>query len=285
MLNEVNEFLVTKKDGVYIDCTAGEGGHSSSIYDYCEGQARVIAVDVDYEVLEIAEERLKSRNCKIEFFKAPYQEIDLVINGMSLNKVDGFLMDLGVSTYQLKGEGRGFTFMNDEPLDMRMDTENYLNASMICNQYQEEDIANIIFEYGQEYKFARRIARNIVNSRPINSTFELNEAVRKALPNEEIRRRNRHFATKTYQALRIEVNQEFKNIKTALKKFEKFLNPGGRIVVMSFHSLEDKIIKEHFKNSEKLKIITKKPLVPSKEEVSTNPRSRSTKLRVAEFIG
>jgi len=285
MIDEILEYLVTKEDGIYIDCTAGEGGHSKAIYEKCNGKGRVIAVDIDYEVLEIAEKRLKEFSYSIEFFKAPYQNIDLVIKGLGLKKVDGFLMDLGVSTFQLKGEGRGFTFMNDEPLDMRMDPDSDFNAIKVVNEYPEEELSRIIFEYGQEFKFARRIARSIVNSRPLNTTFELIEAIRKALPYYEINKRKRHFATKTFQAVRIEVNKEFDNIKTALSKFGDYLNPGGRVAVMSFHSLEDKIIKDYFKNSEKFSLVTKKPLIPTEKEIEENPRSRSTKLRVAEYIG
>ncbi|MDN5343246.1 MAG: rRNA (cytosine1402-N4)-methyltransferase [Oceanotoga sp.] len=285
MVDEILNQMITKKDGIYVDCTAGEGGHSKAIFEYCEGNAKVIAVDVDYEVLEIAEKRLKELSENIEFFKAPYQDIDLVIKGLGLKKVDGFLMDLGVSTFQLKGVGRGFTFMNDEPLDMRMDTQSTLTAAKVVNEYSEKELADIIFEYGQEFRFARRIADSIVYRRPINTTFELVEAIRKALPYKEINRRKRHFATQTFQAIRIEVNKEFDNIKTALDKFERFLNVGGRVAILTFHSLEDKIVKHYFKNNEHYKLLTKKPLYPTEKEIEENPRSRSTKLRVAEYIG
>lgn len=285
MVNEINNNLITRKDGIYVDCTAGEGGHSKAIYNYTDGKSKVIAVDIDYEVLEIAEKRLEDLAEKIEFFKAPYQDIDLVLKGLGIDKVDGFLMDLGVSTFQLKGEGRGFTFMNDEPLDMRMDTESDLNAAKVVNEYDEKELARIIFEYGQEFKFSRRIAKSIVDKRPINTTFELIEAIKKALPYNEIRRRKRHLATKTFQALRIEVNKEFDNIRTALDKFTEFLNPGGRVAILTFHSLEDKIVKHYYKNQENYKLVTKKPLYPSEEEVEENPRSRSVKLRIAEYLG
>jgi 16S rRNA (cytosine1402-N4)-methyltransferase len=274
MVNEINNNLITRKDGIYVDCTAGEGGHSKAIYNYTDGRSKVIAVDIDYEVLEIAEKRLEDLAEKIEFFKAPYQDIDLVLKGLGIDKVDGFLMDLGVSTFQLKGEGRGFTFMNDEPLDMRMDTESDLNAAKVVNEYDEKELARIIFEYGQEFKFSRRIAKSIVDKRPINTTFELIEAIKKALPYNEIKRRKRHLATKTFQALR-----------TALDKFTEFLNPGGRVAILTFHSLEDKIVKHYYKNQKNYKLVTKKPLYPSEEEVEENPRSRSVKLRVAEYLG
>lgn len=283
LVEEINESLITNKHGVYIDCTAGEGGHSSSLFEYCETKARIIAVDIDYEVLEIAEKRAKEKNHKIEFFKAPYQDIDLIIRGLGIEKVDGFLMDLGVSTFQLKAEGRGFSFQTDEPLDMRMDTDNNLTASMVLNQYNEKDLSRIIFEFGQEFKYSRKIARNIVNSRPLNSTFDLKDAIKKSLPSYEIRKRKRHYATKTFQAIRIEVNQEFENIKKALDKFTDLLKPGGRICILTFHSLEDRIIKHYYKDNLAYEFVTKKPILPSEEEIRVNPRSRSAKLRVVEL--
>ncbi|GAB6188567.1 16S rRNA (cytosine(1402)-N(4))-methyltransferase RsmH [Marinitoga arctica] len=284
MVNEVLEFLITKEDGIYVDCTTGEGGHIKAIYEKTNGKAKIIGVDLDYEVLEIAEKRLKEITDEIEFFKASYRDIDIVLHGLGINKVDGFLMDLGVSTFQLKGEKRGFSFMKDEPLDMRMDPDTDFTAWNVVNEYSEEQLSKIIFEYGEEFKFARKIARSIVNSRPINTTFELVGAIKKALPPKERYRRRRHFATKTFQAIRIEVNREFDNIRTALEKFPEFLNNGGRICVISFHSLEDKIVKNFFRNHEKLKLLTKKPILPKEEEINENPRARSARIRVAERI-
>lgn len=284
MVNEVLENLITKEDGIYVDCTTGEGGHIKAIYEKTNGKAKIIGVDLDYEVLEIAEQRLKEITDDIEFFKSSYRDIDIVLHGLGIEKVDGFLMDLGVSTFQLKGENRGFSFMKDEPLDMRMDPDSDFTAWNVVNEYSEEQLSKIIFEYGEEFKFSRRIARYIVNSRPINTTFELVDAIKKALPPKERYRRKRHFATKTFQAIRIEVNGEFDNIRTALEKFPEFLNKGGRICVISFHSLEDKIVKNFFRNHEKLKILTKKPILPSEEEIKINPRARSARIRVAERI-
>ncbi|SHE28555.1 16S rRNA (cytosine1402-N4)-methyltransferase [Marinitoga hydrogenitolerans DSM 16785] len=284
MVEEVLKFLITKDDGIYVDCTTGEGGHIKAIYEKTKGKAKIIGVDLDYEVLEIAEKRLKEITDKIDFFKASYTDIDIVLHGLGIEKVDGFLMDLGVSTFQLKGENRGFTFMKDEPLDMRMDPDSDFTAWNVVNEYSEEKLSKIIFEYGEEFKFARRIARSIVNSRPLNTTFELVNSVKRALPPKERYRRKRHFATKTFQAIRIEVNGEFNNIKTALEKFPKFLNTGGRICVISFHSLEDKIVKNFFRNHSELKLLTKKPILPSDEEIKENPRARSARIRVAERI-
>lgn len=284
MVEEVLENLITKDDGIYVDCTAGEGGHIKAIYEKTNGKAKLIGVDLDYEVLEIAEKRLKEISDDIELFKSSYRDIDIVLYGLGIEKVDGFLMDLGVSTFQLKGENRGFTFMQDEPLDMRMDPDSDFTAWNVVNEYDQEKLSKIIFEYGEEFKFARKIARSIVNSRPINTTFELVEAIKKALPPKERYRRKRHFATKTFQAIRIEVNKEFDNIITALEKFPEFLNDGGRICVISFHSLEDKIVKNFFRNHEKLKLLTKKPILPKEEEIKENPRARSARIRVAERI-
>ncbi|MBM7560032.1 16S rRNA (cytosine(1402)-N(4))-methyltransferase RsmH [Marinitoga litoralis] len=284
MVEEVLENLITKDDGIYVDCTAGEGGHIKAIYEKTNGKAKLIGVDLDYEVLEIAEKRLKEISDDIELFKSSYRDIDIVLYGLGIEKVDGFLMDLGVSTFQLKGENRGFTFMQDEPLDMRMDPDSDFTAWNVVNEYDQEKLSKIIFEYGEEFKFARKIARSIVNSRPINTTFELVEAIKKALPPKERYRRKRHFATKTFQAIRIEVNKEFDNIITALEKFPEFLNVGGRICVISFHSLEDKIVKNFFRNHEKLKLLTKKPILPKEEEIKENPRARSARIRVAERI-
>jgi 16S rRNA (cytosine1402-N4)-methyltransferase len=285
LVNECIQYLVTKKDGIYVDCTAGEGGHIKAICEYCEDQAKIIGVDIDHEVLQIAEQKLKDHLKNVKLIKAPYQNIDVVLAGLGIEKVDGFLMDLGVSTFQLKAEDRGFSFLKDEPLDMRMDPESEVTAADIVNNYPEEKLRQIIFEYGEEKRFAYKIAKSIVRNRPINTTSELVNAVRKALPNSEVYKRKIHFATKTFQAIRIEVNNELKNLEEALSKFEKLLNKKGRVVIITFHSLEDRIVKNFFKSNDNYNLITSKPLLPSEIELNKNPRSRSAKLRVAEFIG
>ena len=285
LVNECIQYLVTKKDGIYVDCTAGEGGHIKAICEYCEDQAKIIGVDIDHEVLQIAEQKLKDHLKNVKLIKAPYQNIDIVLAGLGIEKVDGFLMDLGVSTFQLKAEDRGFSFLKEEPLDMRMDPESEVTAADIVNNYTEESLRQIIFEYGEEKRFAYKIAKSIVRNRPINTTSELVNAVRKALPNSEVYKRKIHFATKTFQAIRIEVNNELKNLEEALSKFEKLLNKNGRVVIITFHSLEDRIVKNFFKNNEYYNLITTKPLLPSEQEQNKNPRSRSAKLRIAEFIG
>jgi len=285
LVNETVNYLITKKDGIYVDCTAGEGGHIKAICEFCEDQAKVIGLDIDFEVLQIAENKLKEHLNNIKLIKAPYQDIDIVLTGLGIEKVDGFLMDLGVSTFQLKGENRGFSFSKDEPLDMRMDSESQITAADIINNYPLEKLRQIIFEYGEEKKNAHKIAKSIVRNRPINSTLELVDAIRKALPTSEIYKRKTHFATKTFQAIRIEVNNELKNLEEVLYKFEKFLKKNGRVVIITFHSLEDRIVKNFFKNNKSYNFITIKPILPSENEKKRNPRSRSAKLRIAEFIG
>ncbi|PNR99592.1 16S rRNA methyltransferase [Petrotoga miotherma DSM 10691] len=285
MIEEVLAYLITEKNGIYVDCTAGEGGHIKAILEFTDKMARIIGVDVDYEVLEIAEQRLKDLSDNVVLIKSSYKDIDMVLRGLGIDKVDGFLMDLGVSTFQLKGENRGFSFTKDEPLDMRMDNQAKKDAAYIVNNYSQEDLRRIIFEYGEEKRFAYSISKSIIKNRPINTTQELVNAIRKGLPISQVHERRRHFATKTFQALRIEVNEELKNIEETLAKFESFLKVGARAAVITFHSLEDRIVKNFFKNNEKYDFLTPKPILPSQEEIKRNPRSRSAKLRVAEYIG
>lgn len=285
MVEEVLSYLITKKDGIYVDCTAGEGGHIKAILEFTDKMARIIGVDVDYEVLEIAEQRLKDLSDNIVLIKSSYKDIDMVLRGLGIDKVDGFLMDLGVSTFQLKGENRGFSFTKDEPLDMRMDNQAKKDAAYIVNNYSQEELRRIIFEYGEEKRFAHSISKSIVRNRPINTTQELVNAIRKGLPSTQVHERHRHFATKTFQALRIEVNEELKNIEETLSKLENFLKVGARVAVITFHSLEDRIVKNFFKNNERYNFLTPKPILPTQEEIKNNPRSRSAKLRVAEYVG
>ena len=277
---EVVEYLVWNEKGVYVDCTVGEGGHASLIAQ-SSSDVFVIGLDIDSEVLQIAEKNLSSYK-NVALFKSSYTDLPVVLKLLGIEKVSGILIDLGISTFQLKGEGRGFTFNKDEPLDMRMNLEQSKTAHDVVNKYSEKDLADIIFQYGEE-RFARRIAKKIVQLRPLNTTKELVNAIKQALPYAEIRRRKRHFATKTFQAIRIEVNSELKNIKKFLEFAPDFLEIGGRLVVISFHSLEDRIIKHFFKNDPRIKEIAG-PIRPSESEIKSNPRSRSAKLRIAERI-
>uniref|UniRef100_A0A7C5Y738 Ribosomal RNA small subunit methyltransferase H n=1 Tax=Fervidobacterium nodosum TaxID=2424 RepID=A0A7C5Y738_9BACT len=282
LLSEVVENLIWKPDGVYVDCTVGEGGHTQAIAErILSSGGRVIGIDVDSEVLQIAERNLEAYP-NVQLFKFSYVELPVLLNLLQVHRVDGLLVDLGVSTYQLKAEGRGFSFNQDEPLDMRMNLENELTAYHVVNTYPEEKLADIIYNYGEE-NFARKIAKSIVQHRPIHTTKQLVEAIRKALPYKETHNRKRHFATKTFQALRIEVNKELENISKFLSFAPEYLNQGGRIGIISFHSLEDRLVKHAFKGDERLRVIGDF-IAPSTYEISENPRARSAKLRVAERI-
>lgn len=282
LLKEVVDSLVWKPDGVYVDCTVGEGGHTKAIAErILETGGRVIGIDVDSEVLQIAERNLEAYP-NVQLFKFSYVDLPVLVNLLQVHKVDGLLVDLGVSTYQLKGEGRGFSFNQDEPLDMRMNLESELTAHHVVNTYPEDRLADIIYNYGEE-RFARKIAHSIVQNRPINTTRELVEAIRKALPYKEIHNRKRHFATKTFQAIRIEVNKELENLAKFLSFAPDLLTPGGRIAIISFHSLEDRLVKHTFKNDPRLEPLGDF-IAPSMEEIAENPRSRSAKLRVARRV-
>jgi 16S rRNA (cytosine1402-N4)-methyltransferase len=282
LLNEVVENLIVKPDGVYVDCTVGEGGHTQAIAErILSSGGRVIGIDVDSEVLQIAERNLEAYP-NVQLYKFSYVELPVLLNLLQVHKVDGLLVDLGVSTYQLKAEGRGFSFNQDEQLDMRMNLENELTAYHVVNTYPEGKLAEIIYNYGEE-NFARRIAKSIVQNRPIHSTKQLVETIRKALPYKEVHNRKRHFATKTFQAVRIEVNKELENISKFLEFAPEYLSPGGRLVIISFHSLEDRLVKHAFKNDRRLRVIGDF-ISPSPYEIAENPRSRSAKLRIAERI-
>ncbi len=283
LLNEVLEFLKLREGGVYLDATLGLGGHSEAIIKKCPNISLLIGLDWDEEALELAAKRLKPLSPKAHLYRTNFKDMDLVLEEEGLKGVDGILMDLGLSSYQLDLSGRGFSFMRDEPLDMRMDRTETVLASDMINNLPEERLAELIHIYGEE-PWSKRIARAIVKCRtekPILSTLELANIIKKAIPR-RFHPKKIHPATRTFQAIRIAINREFENLTTALKKAKKCLNPGGRLLVISFHSLEDRIVKHFFQNSENINIITKKPLRPKKEEINKNPRARSAKLRVAE---
>lgn len=287
MIHEALHYLLSKQEGgLYFDCTAGEGGHMRAILEATKGLSRVVGLDVDREVLELAERNLKDYQGCFQLFNLSYANFEIVLRQLGVTKVDGFLLDVGVSTFQLKSLGRGFSYDIDEPLDMRMDLSRELTAERVVNGYSEKDLARIIFEYGEEQRFARKIARSIISRRPLYSTKDLVEAIKKAIPPAERYKRKRHFATRTFQAIRIEVNDELENIEKTLRAIPCYLNPGGRVVIISFHSLEDGIAKRVFREKMdiELKILTKKPLSPSEEEIDLNLRARSARLRAAERI-
>jgi 16S rRNA (cytosine1402-N4)-methyltransferase len=282
LLREVVENLVWKPDGVYVDCTVGEGGHTQAIAErILEAGGRVIGIDVDSEVLQIAERNLEAYP-NVQLFKFSYVELPVLLNLLQVHTVDGLLVDLGVSTYQLKAEGRGFSFNQDEPLDMRMNLESELTAYHVVNTYPEEKLADIIYNYGEE-NFARRIARSIVQNRPLHTTKELVEAIRKGLPYKEIHNRKRHFATKTFQAIRIEVNKELENVAKFLSFAPDLLSSNGRLAIISFHSLEDRLVKHSYRDDPRLEPLGDF-ISPTLEEIAENPRARSAKLRIAKRL-
>jgi len=282
MAREILEALMVKSDGIYVDATIGMGGHSESILNKAKG-CTVIGIDRDEEAIRLAKERLKNGN--LHMIKDKFSNIRSAVSTLGYKEVDGILLDIGVSTLQLKADGRGFSFMKNEGLDMRMDQGQKLTAEDVVNRYPEKDLADLIWKYGEE-RFSRRIARSIVISRlkkRIVSCSELAAIIEKA-----VRRRGRiHPATKTFQALRIEVNKELEELTAAIGGGAELLKKGGRLCVISYHSLEDRIVKNAFRQLAKegiFNIITRKPLVPSRQERIFNPSARSAKLRVGEKI-
>ena len=286
LLNESVSLLTEKGGEIFVDATVGLGGHAYEILKR-NPKAYLIGIDRDPFALEKAKERLKEFEGRFSLYQADYSDIDQVLNLEKIEAVDGILMDLGVSMLQLKTPSRGFSFREEAPLDMRMDPEQKKTAYDVVNRYKEKELVRILKEYGEE-RFAPRIARAIVQYRkikPIETTKELALIVEKAVPKGFYKKI--HPATKTFQAIRIEVNRELDSLKEALIKVPKLLNRGGRVAVISFHSLEDRIVKHTFRHFEKeglLKVITKKPITPKEEEIKRNPPSRSAKLRVAERV-
>lgn len=302
LLNEVIEGLNIKEDGIYIDGTLGGAGHSSEIVKRLKG-GKLIGIDQDLNALEKASQVLKNYEEKVVLVHNNYENIDIVLKELGINKVDGILLDLGVSSHQLDEESRGFSHNKDAPLDMRMDKTNTLTAWDVVNKYSASEIEDIIFNYGED-RWAKRIAEFIVTERkvkPIDTTLELVSVIKKAIP-KAVRMEGHHPAKKTFQAIRIEVNRELEVLKNSINKMVDLLNPGGRLVIITFHSLEDRIVKGAFKELFKdcicpshfpecrcdkvreIKILTRKPILPSQEELSNNPRSRSAKLRIAEKL-
>ena len=302
LLNEVLDGLSIKPDGIYVDGTLGGAGHSLEIVKRLRN-GKLIGIDQDPAALEKSKEVLADYMDRVILVHSNYSGIKRVLREIGFDKVDGILLDLGVSSHQLDTEERGFSHNKDAPLDMRMDTTGRFTAWDVVNTYSEGELEKIFLEYGEE-KWARRIAQFIVNERQektIDTTFELVSVIKKAIP-KKVRMEGHHPAKKTFQAIRIEVNRELEVLTGAITDMVECLNPGGRLAIITFHSLEDRIVKEAFKELYKdcicppelpkcvcdkrreIDIITRKPLTPSKEELEYNPRSRSAKLRVAERI-
>lgn len=301
LLDETIEGLNINPDGIYVDGTLGGGGHAYEVCKRLSSKGRFIGIDQDGDALEAAKERLKEFSDKTSFVRSNYHEIATILKDLGISKVDGIVLDLGVSSYQLDTIERGFSYKEDAPLDMRMDNRQSKTAATVVNEYSEFDLYRIIRDYGED-KFAKNIAKHIVMARekgPITTTAQLCDAIRAAIPM-KIQAKGGHPAKKTFQAIRIEVNKELEVLIESIDTMIEHLNPEGRLCIITFHSLEDRIVKTKFKNNEnpctcppdfpvcvcgnesKGKVITRKPVVPSEEEITENKRSKSSKLRIFE---
>lgn len=289
MVSEALEYLDPKPGYTMLDCTVGAGGHSEKILEKIGPAGRLIGIDSDEEILEIARNRLKGFKGNFILSQANFRGLDVVLADAAIDRVDGVLFDLGVSGYQLESAERGFSFNLDGPLDMRMDRVSAKETARdLVNSLNKEEIADILFKFGQE-RYSKRIAEAIVRQRrakPIETTARLKDIILKAVPRSKKWQRI-HPATRTFLGLRIAVNDELNALEEGLNKAIRVLKSGGRICVISFHSLEDRIVKNIFKEFDKkgvLKILTKKPIGPSQVEVGRNPRARSAKLRAARKV-
>ena len=299
LLNETIEALSIKPNGTYLDGTLGGGGHAWHVCKRLQG-GRFFGIDQDEAAIKAAGERLEEFGDKVTIIRENYCNAKAVLESLGVKEVDGIVLDLGVSSYQLDTEERGFSYRFDAPLDMRMDQRQRLTARDIVNEYSEKELYSIIRDYGED-PFAKNIAKHIAKARsikPIETTFELNEVIKAAIPAKM--RANGHPSKQTFQALRIECNRELEALKNTLDDLIEMLNPGGRLCIITFHSLEDRIVKNAFRKNEnpctcppgfpvctcgkvsKGKVITKKPILPSEKELAENSRSKSAKLRVFE---
>ena len=302
LLDECMEGLAIKPSGIYIDGTAGGGGHSAEIAKRLSN-GRLVAIDQDEAAIRAASERLAPLQKNTTVVRSNFCEIAKVCESLGIDAIDGVLMDLGVSSYQLDTPERGFSYQADAPLDMRMDKRKTLDAYTVVNTYSEEQLKKILFTYGEE-RYSPAIAAAIIRrraERPIESTGELAELIKYAIP-PAAREGGHHPAKRSFQAIRIEVNSELDVIEPAIRDSVRLLKPGGRIAIITFHSLEDRIVKQAFAflaqgctcprsfpvcvcgNKPTVKVVTRKPILPSTEELEENPRSRSAKLRVAEKL-
>ncbi len=293
--------LNIKPDGIYLDGTLGGGGHSFHIAEKLGANGRLYGIDQDEDAIKAAGERLKPFGDKITIIRDNYENAVNRLKELGVKGVDGILLDLGVSSFQLDNADRGFTYKEDVPLDMRMDRRQVLTARDIVNDYSETEIFHIIRDFGED-KFAKNIAKHIVLERqksPIETTFQLNDIIKAAIP-ARMREKSGHPSKRTYQAIRIALNRELDVLQNSLDGFIDFLNPGGRLCVITFHSLEDRITKNNFRTNEdpcicppdfpvctcgrksKGRVITRKPILPGEKELSENKRSQSAKLRVFE---
>ena len=302
LLDETIESLDIKPDGIYVDGTLGGGGHASEVCRRLGDKGRFIGIDQDADAIAAASERLKEFGDKVTIVRSNYENIDEVLKEMGISQFDGIYLDLGVSSYQLDTAERGFTYREDDaPLDMRMDQRNEMTAKDIVNTYSESELFHIIKNYGED-RFAKNIAKHIVRARQekeIETTGELIEIIKAAIP-AKVRATGGHPAKRTFQAIRIELNKELEVLENSIDKMTDLLAPGGRLSIITFHSLEDRIVKNRFRINEnpctcppdfpgcmcgkksKGRVVTRKPILPSEEELSENKRSKSAKLRVFE---
>lgn len=299
LLEETMENLQIKPDGIYVDGTLGGGGHSFRIVSALGGHGRLIGIDQDEAAIRAAGQRLSSYQDKVTLIRDNYCNARQALRQINIEKVDGILLDLGVSSFQLDNSERGFSYRYDTPLDMRMDLRQHLTAKNIINQYTEMELYRVIRDYGEE-QFAKNIAKHIVKERekrPIETTRELNEIIKAAIP-AKMRATGGHPSKRTFQAVRIECNRELEVLKDSLDDLIDLLNPGGRLCIITFHSLEDRIVKTAFRRNEnpcicpsdfpvcvcgqvsKGRVVTRKPILPSTEELAVNKRAKSAKLRV-----
>lgn len=301
LLEETIEGLSIKPDGIYVDGTLGGGGHAYEVCRQLNNKGSFIGIDQDEAAIEAASARLLDFGERVTIIRSNYCDMKSKLQNIGIDKVDGIVLDLGVSSYQLDTAERGFSYRADAPLDMRMDTRQSMTAKDIVNGYSEMDLFRIIRDYGED-KFAKNIAKHIVAARgkdPIETTGQLSEIIRQSIPM-KFQKTSGHPAKRTFQAIRIECNRELEVLRDSLDDMIDILNPGGRICVITFHSLEDRIVKGIFKKNEnpctcpssfpvcvcgkvsKGRVITKKPILPGKEELEENSRSKSAKLRIFE---
>ena len=301
LLKETIDGLKIKPDGIYVDGTLGGGGHASEVARRLSDKGSIIGIDQDAAAIEAAGIRLKNFGEKVTIVRSNYCDMKSQLGKLGIDKVDGIVLDLGVSSYQLDTAERGFSYREDAPLDMRMDRRQKMTARVIVNDYEERELYRVIRDYGED-KFAKNIAKHIVAARqkaPIETTGQLTEIIRASIPM-KFQKKSGHPAKRTFQAIRIELNQELEVLKNSLDAMIDLLNPGGRLCIITFHSLEDRIVKSAFRKNEnpctcpsdfpvcvcgkisKGSIITRKPILPSKEEMEENSRAKSAKLRIFE---
>lgn len=301
LLKETIEGLKIKPEGIYVDGTLGGGGHAFQIAAKLSAKGRLVGIDQDEAAIRAAGERLKEFGGLVTIVRSNFRNTPEVIASLGIGAIDGMILDLGVSSYQFDTAERGFSYRYDAPLDMRMDIRQTLTAEQIVNHYTEQELFRVIRDYGED-RFAKNIAKHIVKARqqsPIRTTEELNEIIRAAIP-AKVRAEGGHPSKRTFQAIRIECNRELEVLKDSLEELIDLLKPGGRLCIITFHSLEDRIVKNAFRKAEnpctcppgfpvcvcgkvsKGKIITGKPIQPGEEERKENPRSKSAKLRIFE---